>query len=477
MSRITGKLTRKIGLLLSAVGPGLFLIGYNIGTGSVTTMAETGSRYGMSLFWVLLLSCLFTFVMLVAYGKLTLVTGETSMRAYRKYLPWGAFMAVYTIIALVVGELASLAGNMGIVSTMISEWTRFIFGGRGVDVVLAATVVITGCFWLIWMGKYTLFEKILGSLVALMGVSFLLSMFIAVDEPVMFLKGLLPGVPDNGGAAFINIAAIAGTTCSAMVFIMRGIVLSEKGWGAENMRRQTTDAAVCAGMMLLLSAAVMACSTGAIFLKGGQPVTRAVDMVKTLEPLAGKYAISILVTGIIGAGISSMFPIALIAPWLICDYTGRKRNLASPLFRVLGAVGLLVGFTVPVFKLRPVWVMLASQVFLATILPYITVAAILLLNDRRLMGKHKAGLLLNLGLWATFVFSIFTSLPGILDLAAELNTMAAGYSAVGRIVLAAVAVVIGAVPFVWIVIVALGKMFRFSPRCFGGATGRTGDAG
>lgn len=36
---------------LSAVGPGLFLIAYNIGTGSVTTIAKTGAEHGMTLFW------------------------------------------------------------------------------------------------------------------------------------------------------------------------------------------------------------------------------------------------------------------------------------------------------------------------------------------------------------------------------------------------------------------------------------------
>ena len=60
--------------MLTAVGPGIFMIGYNIGTGSVTNMASAGSRYGMSIFWVLILSCIFTFVMLVAYGQFTLVT-------------------------------------------------------------------------------------------------------------------------------------------------------------------------------------------------------------------------------------------------------------------------------------------------------------------------------------------------------------------------------------------------------------------
>ena len=62
------RLFKKLGILLSAVGPGLFLIGYNIGTGSVTTMASAGSRYGLSLFWLLIISCIFTYVMLIAYG-------------------------------------------------------------------------------------------------------------------------------------------------------------------------------------------------------------------------------------------------------------------------------------------------------------------------------------------------------------------------------------------------------------------------
>ncbi|HUU29922.1 MAG TPA: hypothetical protein VM123_19125, partial [archaeon] len=86
MSNERAGMLKKIGLMLSAVGPGLFLIGYNIGTGSITTMAAAGSRYGMQLFWALFLSCLFTFVMLVAYGTYTTVTGETAMAAYKKRL-------------------------------------------------------------------------------------------------------------------------------------------------------------------------------------------------------------------------------------------------------------------------------------------------------------------------------------------------------------------------------------------------------
>ena len=80
----------KIAFVASAIGPGLFMIGYNIGTGSVTTMASAGSRFGMGLSWTLLLSCLFTYVMIVSFGKYTVVTGETAMAAFKKQ--WQAWV-------------------------------------------------------------------------------------------------------------------------------------------------------------------------------------------------------------------------------------------------------------------------------------------------------------------------------------------------------------------------------------------------
>ena len=410
----------RIGLVLLAVGPGLFMIGYNIGTGSITTMASAGSRYGMSLFWTLVLSCVFTFVMLIAYSRYTLVTGETSMAAYKKHLPLGKWVAIYTIFVLTLGELASLAGITGIVADLISEWTVFLFG-VAFNMTAIVVVIIAGCFYLLWIGKYSRFEKFLTALVVLMGLSFLLSMFLVVPEPKDLFSGLLPRIPHEPNA-FLIIAGMVGTTCSAMVFIMRSIVVAEKGWTVDNLRQEKIDSLVSVSMMLLLSSAIMACAAGTLY-KMGIPVERAVDMVRTLEPLAGRFAISIFVVGVIGAGVSTLFPIALVLPWLICDYRGTERNIQSPLFRILGGLGLLLGFTVPVFGARPVWVMIASNAFQATILPIVTIAITVLLNNRKLMGEHRAGLCLNVGLAATFIFSLVTAYIGVVGIYESLSNI------------------------------------------------------
>ena len=412
---------RKIGLILVSVGPGLFMIGYNIGTGSVTNMASAGSRYGLSLFWVVVLSSVFTYVMLVAYGQFTIVTGVTAMQAYKKHLPLGKWVALYSIFVLAMGEFLALAGVTGVVSELISEWTRILFGGEGMSMIVIAAVILSGCYYLLWVGKYSRFEKILITFVILMGTSFILSMFMVVPEPKELISGLIPHIPDEPNA-FLIIAGMTGTTCSAVVFIMRSITVAEKGWKIDDIRQQKIDAFVSASTMLFLSGAIMACAAGTLY-RMNTPIENTVDMVRILEPIAGRFAISIFVVGIIGAGVSTVFPIALILPWLICDYRGTERKIGSPMFRILGGLGLLAGMSVPIFGGRPVLVMIASSAFQATIMPITTVSIIVLINNKKLMGEHRAGLWLNIGMFATLIYAFITTYMGVIGLRDTLPTL------------------------------------------------------
>jgi len=66
--------------------PGIFLLGFNIGTGSVTAMAKAGADYGMTLLWTIIASCLCTFLLINLYGRYTLVTGETALQAFKKHI-------------------------------------------------------------------------------------------------------------------------------------------------------------------------------------------------------------------------------------------------------------------------------------------------------------------------------------------------------------------------------------------------------
>jgi len=406
-------LYQRILIGLTAIGPGLFLIGYNIGTGSITTMAKTGAEHGMTLSWALVLSCIFTYVLMVAYGKTTIVSGQTALSTIKSELRHGQILAIYILIALVVGELLALMGIFGIVTDLIREASRLLFGGEGWNTLVITLVLVIGLYTLLWFGKYQVFEKFLIYLVILMGLCFIVVFFMLKPSVSSIAGGLVPSIPKTEGTLRL-IAAITGTTCSAAVFIMRSTVVAEKGWTLKHLKLEKRDAAVSASMMFFLSLVIMAVSAGTLHVMG-MKMNNTVEMISLFEPLGGKIAAFILILGIVGAGISSIFPIILIAPWLISDYTGKPRNIHSPMYRTLGLVGVLFGFGMQFINTTPPLLMVFSQAFQALILPAVAIPVFILINRKSLMKEHVARPMMNIGLAVIVLYSLLTSYFAIAD--------------------------------------------------------------
>ncbi len=410
-----GNKLKNLLIALGTVGPGLFLIAYNIGTGSIITMAKAGADYGMSLFWTLLLSCIFTYILMVAYGQVTLVSGKTALSNIKVHFPViGKGLAIYIMIALIIGELLALMGIMGIVSDLLQEAIRLLTGGAIVSTLTITIVLIVLLTILLWHGRYQLFEKILTVLVLLMAFCFIY-VFVSVRPDLNeIFSGMVPSVPAGQGALGL-IAAMVGTTCSAAVFIVRSIVVSEKGWTISDLKTEKKDALVSATMMLFLSAMIMAVAAGTLHVMGLH-VTDTLELIHLFEPIGGKIAAIILIAGITGAALSTVFPIVLIAPWLIADYTSKSRDIKSPMFRTLGIAGLLFGLGLQFIDQRPPAMMIFSQAFQAFILPAVTVPILYLINKQSLMGEYSASMRMNVGIVCVLLFGILTSYFAVAEL-------------------------------------------------------------
>lgn len=404
---------KKILIGLSAIGPGLFLIGYNIGTGSVTTMAKVGAEHGMVLTWALALSCIFTYVLMVAYGKTTLVTGNTALSNIKSNFKIGKVLAIYIMLALIIGEVLALIGIFGIVSELIQEGISLMTGNPGPSTAIITAVLVILLFGVLWVGKYQSFEKILMFFVIMMGLSFITVFFLVKPDLGEIASGLVPSIPKKEGS-FRLVAAIAGTTCSAAVFIMRSTVVVEKGWNIKNLKAEKKDAMVSATTMFFLSLIIMAVAAGTLNVMGLE-LNTTLEMISLFEPIGGKIAAFILILGIVGAGVSTIFPIILIAPWLISDYTGMPRNIKSPMYRILGLTGLLFGFAMQFIKTTPPLLLVFAQAFQALILPVIVIPILVLINRKVLMKDQTAGWKLNIGLGALVIFSLITSYFALVD--------------------------------------------------------------
>lgn len=403
------RLSRTLALFL----PGIFLLGFNIGTGSVTAMAKAGATYGMSLLWTIVASCLATFFMINAYGRLTLVTGETALQAFRRHIH--PLVGLFFIVALTAGVCGSVMGVMGIVAEVSSEWSKGFIDG-GIEPVWFAAFFVALVYFIFWNGKTQFFERSLAVIVAVMAACFILNFYILMPPPMEMLRGLVPALPDvpldEGRGPFLVIASMVGTTVFSGLFIIRTTLVKEAGWTIEDSTKQRRDAIVAVSMMFVISGSIMAAAAGTLYVEG-LGLAKASQMIGLLEPLAGSVAASIFALGIVAAGVSSQFPNVLMLPWLLCDYSQSERDMTLPRYRAIVLVISLLGLVVPVFEARPIFVMIVSQAFNAVILP-VTVACILYLGNRRdLMGEHHHTAFTNVVLVAILLFSLVTTSMGI----------------------------------------------------------------
>ncbi|MFO7668587.1 MAG: Nramp family divalent metal transporter [Bacteroidales bacterium] len=401
---------------MASIAPGLFLIGYNIGTGSITTMASSGAAYGLTMIWPLLLSCIFTYYLVMLFGRYTSITGMTILTTFRKN--FGTGITIVVLISLLVSEWVSCMGIMGVVTQVVQEWSRPLTrSGNGFSPVITALIFGGLLYYLFWNGQHRVFEKVLAVMVGIMGLSFVLTMFMVIPEPEEVLRGLVPRIPKDSDAMLI-MAGMVGTTMGAILYVVRSILVQEKGWGSNDLKSERRDAIISVSMMFILSVAVMAAAAGTLYL-AGLKVDNAIDMVKLMEPLAGRFAISIFVGGIVAAGLSSLFPIVLLAPWLFADFNNKPRKMKSTGSRLLVLFGVLLGLVVPVFGGRPVMVMIVSQAMAAIVTPLVLALMLYIYNKKAIMGDHTLGLASNISFGVVLLFTIAMAAAGMIGIAGQ----------------------------------------------------------
>jgi len=411
-------MSKLIRIILS-FGPGIFAIGYTIGTGSVTSMIVAGSTFGMDLLWVLSLSCLFSGALIYAYGSFALVTGETALHGFRKHLPYGKLVAILIIIGVVFGQWNSLIGIVGISSNIIFELLVLYFPAliphKYGAVIAIAVVVISTMYSILLIGRYSMFEKLLVFFVTIMGFSFVLSLVFVHPLPAQVISGLVPTIPDVPGGKMM-VAAFVGTTMAAATFLSRPLFIKGKGWTIEHQAQQKKDAIMAAVLVFVVSASIMAVAAGALYQKQ-EPIVDVLGMVGALEPVAGKLSLTLFFFGTLSAGLSSIFPILLIAPLLIADFQSGELDTSSKQFRIITGVASVLALAIPILGSNPIKAQLLTQVFNVFVLPLVIVGVMVVINKRQLMGVNIAGWLLNTLLSFALLFSVVISYNGILAIA------------------------------------------------------------
>jgi len=374
--------------LLASLLPGIFLIGYNVGTGSITSMSKAGANFGLDLLWALLLSCFMTYYLMSLASRYTMITGMTLLEGFRRQI--NKPFALFTLVILSTIIVSALMGVLGIVADVLNVWTETLLEG-GISTTWCALFIAAMVYLLVFSGDTKSFEKILALLVATMALAFITTMFIELPSLAEIGQGLIPKLPQSADGSdnnsFVVMAGMVGTTVSVFVLVIRTGLVKELGWKIEDVAIEKRDAGVSATLMFIVSAAVMITAATTLH-KQGLHLNRISEMIPMLEPLFGDFALNIFVIGVIAAGISSHLPNLLVIPWIISDYQGVDRNVKTKRNRLLLLALSLASLFGVIVGVKPIFLMLMSQACIAMVLPIVLGGLIYLTSQKSIMGQH-----------------------------------------------------------------------------------------
>lgn len=409
----------KLSALIASVMPGIFLIGYNIGTGSLTAMSKAGANFGTGLLWAVLLGCLITWYLINFFSRFTMVTGMTAMEAYRKHIHPAYAWVLWGALSVII--LSALMAMIGLLTDVILVWFSEV---QGIEVnrVITGVVLALVVYGLILLGNTKRFEIMLGVMVALMGLAFIGSAIWFFPGINTILSGFVPRMPANAEGSDNNsmviLAGMIGTTVSVFAFLIRSGQVRDHGWTMSDWKLQKRDAMVSAVMMFILSAAVMITATATLHTEGLK-MNHIKEMIPMLKPLFGTFALFVFVAGIMAAGVSSHLPNMMVIPWLSDDIAGKERNTRTlPKILVLG--GLSVVSILGVFMSRPVFLLLLSQAGISIVMPMALIGLVYLSARKNVMKTHRPKPIEWVVLVLIICFSLFMSLQGIKGLVADL---------------------------------------------------------
>ncbi len=389
---------------LKEVGPGAVVAAAFIGPGTVTSCFTSGASYGMTLLWAILFSTVSVIIMQTMAARLGIATGLGVSEALRQKFTGKTariLLAVLVIAAVFIGNVAYETGNI----------TGAVLGVQAVSSAIDTNtwkIILTlfigaVAFLLLFSGSYEKVEKFLTALVVAMGLIFLVCAFVTKPDWGAVLKGLfVPKAPD--GSSWMTIAALMGTTVVPYNIYLHASSAAKK-WKnpEEDIRTSNLDSILSIGLGGIISMAII---ISAAALQGQADVTTGKTMALSLKPLFGNAASVFFGIGLFAAGMSSAITAPLAAAFASSGILGWGADMKQNRFRLIWIVVLCFGiFAALVLGKSPAEIILFAQAANAFLLPVTAVLLLIVCNDKKLLGKYRNGILINV--LAVIVIGVF----------------------------------------------------------------------
>lgn len=398
---------------MAFLGPAyLISVGY-MDPGNWATDIAGGSAFGYNLIWVLLMSNLIAILLQSLSARLGIVRGLDLAQASKNAYPSWANIPLYILaeIAIAACDLAEIVG--------MAIGLNLLFGLPLVWGICLTALDTLLLLLLLNHGMRTL-EAFIITLVAIIGLSFLVEMFIVAPVYGDVIKGFVP-TKLNGEGLYIAIGIIGATVMPHNLYLHSSLVQTRKfDRTVQGMKKAIKfnflDTAIALNLAFFVNVAILILAAAAFYVNGYFTVAEIQDASVLLEKLFGKAAPTFFAIALIAAGQSSTITGTLagqivmeghlnirIQPWL--------RRLITRLLAIIPAL-----FTIIYFGSEELGKLLVlSQVVLSLQLGFAVIPLIHFTSDKKTMKEFTIKTWVKILAWLSAAIILYLNIQLVIQ--------------------------------------------------------------
>ena len=382
---------------LSVMGPGIITANIDNDASGITTYSVAGARFGYGLLWTLLPTTIALVVIQEMIARMGVITGKGLSDLIREN--FGVKIAFFMMLGLFIANFGNTVANLAgwAASMEILGFSKFVMVPIGA---LSIWILVT-------KGSYRFVEKILLFACSLY-FGYVISGFMAKPDWTPILKStFIPQMRWDSEYIMLSIAIIGTTITPWMQFYLQSSI-AEKGIKKEQYKASRLDVIIGCCITDIISFFVIV-TCGALLFPHDIRVNEASEAALALKPLAGEYAYLVFSVCLANASLLGAIIVPLATAYYVCEAMGweagvNKTFKEAPQFMWIYTMTIALASLVIMIPGAPlVLLMVLSSVINGLLLPFVLVYALLLVNNRKLMGEYTNSRTFNYISWATVI--------------------------------------------------------------------------
>jgi len=356
--------------LLRLFGPATIVSVAYMDPGNFGSNIASGSLHGLDLLWVVWMASAVAMLLQYLSGKLGIVAGRSLVDLTLSRLSSRYARIAYSIPLIAVIIATDMAEFLGIALGLHLLFAIPLH-------VAAGLAVIDVLILLLASEKRGRLELLIGLLVVIIGLSYVVQLYIIAPEPSVVLEKSVSITLDEG-KVFLA-ASILGATVMPHALILHGYLTAERWNGMrEKVKRHTRETIVYLAVAAMINASLQIAAYGAFYTKDIEVVDMT-EAYNTLIPLYGSLAAHAFGIALLASGISSSLVSVVTGQKVFESIRGKgiTQWKVRLVVRMINMVPLLIALSIGI---KTIDILVYSQVVLSLLLPFVVIPLVVLIS-------------------------------------------------------------------------------------------------